>query len=160
MEDIIKQTDDTDKANGRQAGDISPETPNKAFPPVQSERGLDANLLDELAASGVKYNPEDVVAITKTADGKLVWLENGNTSAGLEHIMQHADQFATKGISSDKIPDFIIHAIENGKIVGTQRTRPVYEVMYEGKLQRVAISISDNGFIVGANPKSIPEQGK
>ena len=50
-----------------------------------------------------------------------------------------------------------MHAIKDGKVVGTQRTRPIYEVMYEGKLQRVAISISNNGFIVGANPKSIPK---
>ena len=120
------------------------------------EGGLNSGLLDELANSGVKYNPDDVVAITKNADGKLVWLENGNSNAGLEHIMQHADQFATKGISSDKIPDFIMHALEEGKVVGTQRTRTIYEVMYEGKLQRVAISVGDNGFIVGANPKSIP----
>ena len=117
---------------------------------------INNGLLDELANSGVKYNPDDVVAITKNADGKLVWLENGNSNAGLEHIMQHADQFATKGISSDKIPDFIMHALEEGKVVGTQRTRTIYEVMYEGKLQRVAISVGDNGFIVGANPKSIP----
>lgn len=44
------------------------------------ESGLNSNLLDELANSGVKYNPEDIVAITKTADGKLVWLENGTDS--------------------------------------------------------------------------------
>ena len=91
--------------------------------------GLNSGLLDELANSGVKYNPDDVVAITKNADGKLVWLENGNSNAGLEHIMQHAEQFATKGISSDKIPDFIMHALEEGKVVGTQRTRTIYEVM-------------------------------
>ena len=120
------------------------------------EGGLSTKSLDELANSGVKYNPDDIVAITKTTDGRLVWLENGNSSAGLEHIMQHVDQFASKGISSKEISNFIIYAIENGKVVGTQRTRTIYEVMYEGKLQRVAISIGDNGFIVGANPKSIP----
>ena len=38
-----------------------------------NKSGLNSNLLDELANSGVKYNPEDIVAITKTADGKLVW---------------------------------------------------------------------------------------
>ena len=42
------------------------------------ESGLNSNLLDELANSGVKYNPEDIVAITKTADGKLVWLNAGS----------------------------------------------------------------------------------
>ena len=79
-----------------------------------------------------------------------------NNNAGLEHIMRHADEFVMKGISTDKISDFIIYAIKNGKIVGIQRARPIYEVIYEGKLQRIAITISDNGFIVGANPKSIP----
>lgn len=39
--------------------------------------GIDSRLLDELASSGVKYNVNDVVAITKTADEKLVWLEKG-----------------------------------------------------------------------------------
>lgn len=42
--------------------------------------GLDSNLLDELASSGVKYNVDDIVAIIKTLDGKLVWLENGTDS--------------------------------------------------------------------------------
>lgn len=51
------------------------------------------------------------MAITKTADGKLVWLEKGNSKAGLEHIMQHADQFATKGIPKEKISDFIINLL-------------------------------------------------
>ena len=48
-------------------------------------------------------------------------------------------------------------ALKDGKVVGTQRTRTIYELMYEGKLQRVAISVGDSGFIVGANPKSIPK---
>ena len=116
---------------------------------------LNFDLLKELEQIGVKYNPNDIVAITKTADGKLVWLENGNANAGLNHILTHADQFVDKGIPRKNISDFIMHALENGKIVGHQRTRPIYEVMYNGKLQRVAISIGDNGFIVGANSKSI-----
>ncbi|MFB5638591.1 MAG: hypothetical protein ACE5RF_09310, partial [Nitrosarchaeum sp.] len=127
-----------------------------------AEKGIEGgskttSLLDELANSGVKYNADDVVSVTKTADGKLVWLENGNSNAGLQHIMEHAEQFATKGISKDKISDFVMYALENGEVVGTQRTRTIYEVMYGGKLQRVAISVGDNGFIVGANPKSIPK---
>ena len=109
----------------------------------------------ELASSGVKYNPDKVIAITKTADGKLVWLEQGNEKAGLVHIMRHKEQFASKGISSDNIPFFLLEAIKNGKIVGIQRSRPIYEILYEGELQRVAISIGENGFVIGANPKSI-----
>ena len=115
------------------------------------------DLLKELDKNNVKYNLNDIVAIVKTSNGRIVWLEKGNSKAGLEHIMQHADQFVAKGISKEKISDFIMYAVQHGKIIGMQRTRAVYEVVYEGKRQRVAISIGDNGFIVGANPKSAPE---
>ena len=41
--------------------------------------------------------------ITKTADGKLVWLENGTDTAGLNHIItEHADDFLNKGIRKNK----------------------------------------------------------
>ena len=113
--------------------------------------------LDELANSGVKYNPEDIVAITKTADGKLVWLENGTDTAGLNHIItEHADDFLNKGIMQEQIPDYVMNALENGKIVGYQGRgtgRPIYEFTYNGEIHKVAITVGNNGFIVGANPK-------
>ena len=120
------------------------------------KNNLNSDLIHELVNSGVKCNIDDVVAITKMPNGKLVWLENGNSNAGLKHIMNHAEQFATQGISNEKIPDFLMHALSEGKVVGMQRTRVIYEVFYEGSLRRVAISVGNNGFIVGANPKSIP----
>ena len=121
--------------------------------------GKAVNLSDELAKSGVKYNPNDVVAITKTADGKLVWLENGNKQAGLEHIMNHADDFAAKGIARGEIKDLVMTALEKGEIVGYQGKgtgRPIYEVVFKGEKQRVAITVGNNGFVVGANPQSLP----
>ena len=121
------------------------------------ESGLNSNLLDELANSGVKYNPEDIVAITKTADGKVVWLENGTDTAGLNHIItEHADDFLNKGITQEQIPDYVMNALENGKIVGYQGRgtgRPIYEFTYNGEIHKVAITVGNNGFIVGANPK-------
>ena len=121
------------------------------------ESGLNSNLLDELANSGVKYNPEDIVAITKTADGKLVWLENGTDTAGLNHIItEHADDFLNKGITQEQIPDYVMNALENGKIVGYQGRgtgRHIYEFTYNGEIHKVAITVGNNGFIVGANPK-------
>ena len=77
-----------------------------------------AELLDELAKSGVKYNPNDVQAVTKMVDGKLVWLENGNSKAGLEHVMNHADDFAAKGIPKNQIQDLVMEALNKGEIVG------------------------------------------
>ena len=116
------------------------------------ESGLNSNLLDELANSGVKYNPEDIVAITKTADGKLVWLENGTDTVGLNHIItEHADDFLNKGITQEQIPDYVMNALENGKIVGYQGRgtgRPIYEFTYNGEIHKVAITVGNNGFMV------------
>ncbi|MCM3548277.1 hypothetical protein M4D48_06775 [Alkalihalobacillus clausii] len=81
-----------------------------------------AELLDELESSGIKYNPDEVMVITKTADGKLVWLEKGNSNAGFEHVMRHADEFAVKGIKSNEIPDLLMEALTKGKVVGTKET--------------------------------------
>ncbi|MCR5587501.1 MAG: hypothetical protein K6F77_08210 [Lachnospiraceae bacterium] len=51
-----------------------------------------------------------------------------------------------------------MQAVKSGTIVGYQgrgKGRPIYEFIYEGKTRRIAISIGSNGYIVGANPKSI-----
>ena len=140
VDDIVDKVDDVSKC----ADDVV-------------EGGLDANLLDEMANSGAKYNPDDIVAITKTADGKLVWLENGTDTAGLNHIItEHADDFLYKGITKEQIPEYVMNALENGKIVGYQGRgtgRPIYEFTYNGEIHKVAITVGDNGFVVGANPK-------
>ena len=108
--------------------------------------------------SGKKFNYNEVVAITKNSDGKLIWLEigketGGKGSSGLRHIESHASQSADVGIEKEELPEFIITAVSEGKIIGTQgRTRNVYEIVYKGKNQRVAIDVGSNGYIVGANP--------
>ena len=121
------------------------------------------NLINELAESGVTYTSEDVVAITKTAEGQLVWLENGSageSGAGLLHILEeHAGDFAAKGIESNQIPEFLMKAVSQGQVVAYQGKgtgRPIYEVIYNGVNQYVAITIGSNGFIVGANPTTLP----
>ncbi|MBQ1327579.1 hypothetical protein [Lachnobacterium bovis] len=125
-------------------------------------KGEGAALVSQLDASGVKYNKKDVVAITKDPDGNIVWLEKGhlgNKPSGLAHIIEeHAADFENQNISRDEIPQYIMQAVKSGTIVGYQgrgKGRPIYEFIYEGKTRRVAISIGSNGYIVGANPKSI-----
>jgi hypothetical protein len=111
------------------------------------------DLLDELKRRGVKHNPDDIVEIGKNDAGQIIFLENGNSRAGLQHIKErHASEFANIGIPEDKIGQLVFSAVTTGKVVGAQRTRPVYEVVFEGKLYKVAVSVGDNGFIVGANP--------
>lgn len=38
------------------------------------------HLMEELRASGNKFTVEDVVMVTKTKKGELVWLEQGDSS--------------------------------------------------------------------------------
>ena len=86
-----------------------------------------------------------------------MWLENRTNTAGLNHIItEHADDFLNKGITQEQIPDYIMNALENGKIVGYQGRgtgRSIYEFTYYGEIHKVAITVGNNGFIVGANPK-------
>lgn len=65
-----------------------------------------------------------------------MWLENGMDTAGLNHIIiEYADDFLNKGIMQEQIPDYIMNALENGEI------------------HKVAITVGNNGLVVGANPK-------
>ncbi|QHC31930.1 hypothetical protein [Streptomyces sp. HF10] len=118
----------------------------------------DSSMLDELAAKGVRFSREDVIATARNSDGKVVFLETGNSKAGFRHVLNHADEFAAKGITEDDLPDFIMKALTEGKVVGYQGSgtgRPIYELTYKGKPQRVGVTVGGNGFIVGANPRSV-----
>lgn len=70
-----------------------------------------------------------------------------------------AGQLATRtvqaGIAQKDIPKFLMQAAINGKQVGMQGAdRTIFETVFNGVKQRVAVQISKNGFIVGANIKS------
>ncbi|WP_327040932.1 WXG100 family type VII secretion target [Micromonospora ureilytica] len=128
------------------SGDSGTPTPK----PGRSER---QELLDELIQAGVKHNPEQIVAIGRNREGKIVFLETGNERAGLAHITsRHADDFEKVGVPEEKIPELVFAAVTQGEVVGMQRTRPIYEVLFEGRTYKLAVSVGDNGFIVGANP--------
>ena len=49
------------------------------------------------------------------------------------------------------IPKFIMQAILTGRKVGMQGTRPIYETTFNGTTHRVAVTVVNNGFVVGAN---------
>ena len=118
-----------------------------------------ATLIEELAEEGIKHNPEDIVEIDKTPGGKIIFLETGNSKAGLEHIkIEHGDQFTDRGIAESEIPGVVMDAVTKGKIVGYQGSgegRPIYETTINGKTERLAVTVGSNGFIVGANFQSM-----
>jgi hypothetical protein len=118
-------------------------------------------LLAELAQLGdIKHNPAKIVRIAKQADGKIVFLEEGNTEAGLQHILEkHSLEFAEQGITQNQIPDIVIKAVTEGKAIRYQnkkQTRTIYEVNFNSKTHYIAVTVSDNGYIVGANPRTYP----
>ena len=115
-------------------------------------------LMQELKESGEKYTEKNVIFVVKQQNGKIAWLEEGTNTAGLKHIkIRHSKQFKDKGIEDNAIPELIREAITHGKIIGYQKTknkfpREVYEVEFMGNIIKLGITISGNGFIVGANP--------
>jgi len=116
------------------------------------------DLIDELSQNGIRHTPENIIDIRKTQDGKIVFLETGNRQAGLEHItIRHEEDFANVGIHADQIPDAVMTAITQGKVIGYQgknQGRTIYDVVFNDTRHRISVTISDNGFIVGANPQS------
>ncbi|MBQ9043208.1 MAG: hypothetical protein IJ111_10405 [Eggerthellaceae bacterium] len=124
--------------------------------------GSAGSLISEAQAQGLNISPDKVVGITKDPDGKIVWLETGSggsRGSGLEHIIEeHGKQFNGRGISNSELPGYLLQAVHTGKVVGMQGSRPIYEFTYNGTRQRVAITVSDNGYIVGANPRSLPKE--
>ncbi len=118
-------------------------------------------LIDEVISNGDKISPDKVVMITRDPNGRIVWLEKGNDNSGLQHIInEHGHEFNGRGISNEDIPDYVLEAVYQGNIVGSQgkiNPRTVYEFVYNGVTQRIAVQVGSNGYIVGANPKSMKE---
>jgi filamentous hemagglutinin len=125
------------------------------FLAVRSVTAVDPAALNTLAANGIKFTPENVIATVRTPSGQIVFLETGNSSSGLQHILErHAGDFGNKGIAAEDIPSVVMQAVTQGKIVGTNGSAPVYEIAYRGTAQYISVGIGSNGYIVRANPVS------
>ena len=146
IDDVILKADDTFDYQGL----------SKTIADSYGDTLKPAKLLEELSECGEKVSMDKVIAVMKDPTGKLIWLEQGGKpSAGLWHVLDsHAKDFIRKGISAKELPQLLTKAITEGKYLGIQgSTRYIYEVDFGGKLRKLAIEISDNGFIVGANPR-------
>jgi hypothetical protein len=159
VDEVMGSLKKTIRKHGDEAASSVDDVAEAVVNDVSQSIWKNADYLDELASSGVKYNPDDVLAVTKTTDGNLVWLENGSSSADMEHILEHADDFSNKGIQQNQIQDLVMESLTNGEVVGYQGSgtgRPIYKVVFNGQTQHTAITVGSNGFIVGANPTTWP----
>lgn len=85
------------------------------------------------------------------------WLEEGNSKAGMQHVLKHQGEFAQHGVHPDEIPHYLAHATQHGNIVGLQGKgdgRSVYQTEHNGHPGHVGVTMGSNGFVVGANPTS------
>jgi filamentous hemagglutinin len=114
---------------------------------------VNPQLLDELIKNGVKVTPKNVLATARSSTGQVIFLETGTPRSGLQHIIErHGVDFANKGISQADIPSVVMRAVTQGKVVGTNATAPVYEIIHNGVKQHIAVGVGSNGYIVRANP--------
>lgn len=133
------------------------------------ENLLDKNLIEELRIAGVSFDENTLIGLVKSPDGEIVWLDKGlnlvdaqaisvtRRPAGFAHIIEeHGIDFVKKGITETELPEFLLKAVKENNIVDRigSTSRPVFELSFKGVKQRVAITISNNGYIVGANPIS------
>lgn len=122
---------------------------------------LKTSLIAELVANGLKLTPQNVVAATQNSAGKVVFLESGNAKAGLLHLVnEHGSEFAPIGASEAQIPDVVMKAVCEGKVVCylcASNGRPFCELNINGQPQRISVCVGDNGFVVGANPRGLRE---
>ena len=130
--------------------------------------GTRSQLIQELKDNKIKFSEKDIQFIAKDKTGQTVWLENGNSGAGLKHILDgngttkgHADDFQRAfGITRTQVPAYLEKVITNGKIVDS-KIKPVgnrmgYErTYYYNGNYHVVTGIGTNGFIVSAYPKRI-----
>ena len=127
---------------------------------------IDEGLVKVLEGNGVKFSREDMVFITRDATGQVVWLENGNSGAGLEHILHgngitrgHARDFENAmGLSESEVPRYLHRVITHGEVV-SNRLKPLANgrmgytrVYYYGGRYNVITGIGTNGFITSAYP--------
>lgn len=126
----------------------------REFSPAQRE------MIAEMRRAGVKFDEAKLVDVRRMPDGRVVFLEQGGPDAGLQHILDaHAGDFVRKGVPQSRVADLLMDTLERGRVVGYQgkgTSRPIYEAIIDGHPQPIAITTSSNGYIVGANPRSIP----
>lgn len=122
------------------------------------------SLIKELERNGVKFTKDNIVFITKDQTGQIVWLETGNASTGLQHIVaRHAKDFEEKhGVAQSQISDHLNKVFNSGKIeynrITNRNGRMGYERLYSynGKYY-LQTGVETNGYIVSAYPVSSSE---
>jgi len=120
---------------------------------------IDEGLIEELEEKHMKFSREDMLFITRDSTGQIIWLESGNSSAGLEHIYKrHTNDFESKiSVRKEDIPEYLHRVVTYGSVVEnktvTRHGRKGYsrKYRYNGR-DYILTGIGLNGFLVSAYP--------
>ena len=151
---------------GSQSKQIEIKEPSENQEVRTEELTEEKKLIAELKERKIKFTEKDIVFVTRDKTGQIVWLERGNSRAGLEHIINgdgktpgHLSDFAKafEGITKENLPLFLKDVVSNGKVISDTikviNNRQGYErVYYYCGQHYVLTGIGTNGFIVSAYP--------
>ncbi len=123
---------------------------------------LDEALIAELRASGVKFTEADLKFVVKNNDGFIMFLESGNSSAGLQHIIdgKWTGKPSFQVLFNNNIDEMIssMHEAINRsdyveKIIDEQgRLSYIYEIQTTQGLRKFKFATGSNGYIVSFIP--------
>lgn len=114
------------------------------------QQTYEEKLISQLNEKGVKFCQDKIVFITKDVYGNIMWLEEGNSDAGLIHIIQeHKMDLGNRGISD--IVAFLKEYVSTQQYkIGYGINGPYGDFVFNGHTIRMAFG--DNGFIVSCYP--------
>ncbi len=117
----------------------------------------DSRLIEELRNQGVAVDESKLIAITRNQEGKIIWLEQGTSTYGFDHILQgHSDDFEEYFNIYDArdIGNFILGTIKDRQIHrsydGTYPGDKLY--VYRFGANYLKVIVPNDGFIVTAYP--------
>jgi hypothetical protein len=127
-----------------------------------ARRQAKAALMTKLTIANIKYDADAILEIAEDPNKKVIFLERGNEKAGFKHLLKHLGDYKNRALTAAILPKFIMHTLVENNIVGQQSKRagrPIYRSTFfkpsnDATFTDVAITVGNNGFIVGANPSS------
>lgn len=125
--------------------------------------------LIKLAAAGrVKMNVENIIRIWQVDKRRIpglkkqfLWVEDNVSNVGYQHMLDHANEFQKFNITNDQLPEVAEAATKIGILGflqgkrGNETDRPVFALNFYDKPLAVAVSVGNNGFVIGMNGSSL-----
>lgn len=126
-----------------------------------AEPMIDEALVAEFEQNNVKFSRDEMIFITRDRTGQIIWLEQGNSLAGFEHIIKRGhDKDLAKAFDSniDDVARLLRDVVKYGDVISctlkTVNGKEGYEKKYDyGGRHIVLAAIGMNGFLVSAYPE-------